>query len=196
VSTPRYSKAWRVATARGTKFRVPGETVADRIRDWLNEGHSWTRIAAATGCSRRTLSGLVAGEHPTCNRDTARKILRARLGEADIPSYQPIDATGTRRRLQALMAIGHSLISIARELQHAVGALSKVVNGHYPMVRGTTARAVAALYRRWSARPGTCARSRARAATAGWPGPIAWGRDIDDPNVQAETDQAAHRLTA
>lgn len=196
MTTPRYCKEWRVATARGTKFRVPNGPVADRIQHWLDQGHSYTQIAAAAGCSRRTVSGIVAAAHPTCNHDTARKILAARLGAADVPEYQPVDATGTRRRLRALMAIGHSLISIARELRHAVGALSKVVNGHYPMVRGTTARAVAALYRLWSARPGRCVRSRTRAAAEGWPGPLAWDRDIDDPNAQPETDQNAHRLTA
>ena len=190
MSDARYCKQWRVQTARNGKLRVPCEPAAARILDWLAQDYSLRQIAAATHCNRRTIGDIASGRHTTCHRSTVHKILTATLGTSNIPDHQPVDATGTRRRLQALIAIGHSPISIARELAHSPGALSKVVNGHYPMVRQTTAKAVAALYREWSARPGRCVRSRNRAIADGWHGPLAWN-NIDDPAEIPEPEDIA-----
>ena len=102
-----------------------------------------------------------------------------------------LDAAGTRRRLQALIAVGHPAASLAR----SAGLPPRVVWG---IVRGTTVTVsrdmhdrVCVLYERaWDLRPSerTAAQRRAaaaacrRAALQGWPAPMGLDDDqIDDP---------------
>jgi DNA-binding CsgD family transcriptional regulator len=162
-------------------MRIPSGPVADHIRHWLDQGYSRKQIARAAGCAHRTIADIVSGKNPTVHRDIAAKILGAHVGPDLVPDYLPVDSTGTRRRIQAMIAIGHSRVAIARELRLSPEALSVILNEKRPTVRKTTALKVAALYRRWSATPGRSQRARNWATAQGWPGPIAWDRDIDDP---------------
>ncbi|MFI5934751.1 hypothetical protein [Actinoplanes sp. NPDC051494] len=92
-----------------------------------------------------------------------------------------VDVTGAARRIQALWAIGHTSDDI-------VAAASGVLNASYvanlwrrQMVTVFTWQAVARVYRELSAVPGRSERTRRRAAAAGYPSPMRWGADIDDP---------------
>ena len=104
------------------------------------------------------------------------------------------DACGSRRRLQALIAIGHPGASLARYL----GVPSPVV---WSLIRGTTTtvsanleNSVRSLYDRiWDLRPAECtaaecraaAAARTRAAQRGWPTPMGPDDDrIDDPDYR------------
>lgn len=99
-----------------------------------------------------------------------------------------VDATGTRRRLQALGAIGWS----KTELGAKVGVTGMAVNQWRTRdrVQVATAQRVAALYAELSDIPGTNERSRQYAARAGWVPPIGWDDDtIDDPTAQPFAEQ-------
>ena len=93
-----------------------------------------------------------------------------------------IDGTGTRRRLQALVAIGWTAPLIGARLDVTQALITRLY--HRPRVNSQTAAAVRALYDELWNVPGPSWRSRYRARVAGWPPPLAWDDDtIDDPTA-------------
>ncbi len=100
-----------------------------------------------------------------------------------------VDATGTHRRIQALVGNGRPLTEVARLLGREPGAASWILS--QVTVTAETAVAVSALYRRIGDRvpqPATPAEERQVAAARrlaerrGWPPSLAWEPDqIDDP---------------
>jgi transposase-like protein len=96
-----------------------------------------------------------------------------------------IDATGTRRRLQALARIGHTYQAIAEELGVVRSCVQQWAGNR--RVHRRTAAQVAELYDAWSMTVGPSSKSRARAEAAGWPPPLAWDDEsIDDPATQPD----------
>jgi hypothetical protein len=110
----------------------------------------------------------------------AQRIYRKRLLHGrQPPGY--IDGTGTRRRVQALAAIGWPAHLLAAELGLADGrSVRQLGNGR--KVTPAVAARVRQLYDRLSMTPGPSAVSRRRAEAAGWAPPLAWEyRNIDAP---------------
>jgi hypothetical protein len=103
------------------------------------------------------------------------------------------DATGTRRRLQALMRCGYSLPLLAGRLGCSRQELRLKLHER-GSVTAATARAVAALYDELWDRPPpesshyekvAASRTRNYARNRGYPLPLAWDDDtIDDPAAQ------------
>lgn len=91
-----------------------------------------------------------------------------------------VDATGTRRRLQALMAIGWTSTALAVR----GGWCSPDSLLQYCQRTKVTARTrerVRDLYEDLCMTPGTSSTVRRLAARQGWAPPLAWEEDIDDP---------------
>lgn len=131
-------------------------------------------------------------KEPTCPacRAAATAYEHRRTVRAYITKGQPlvVDATGTRRRIRALMRIGWSLHEQARRLGVAVQSLSRT-HRQRDHVLLSTAQKVAALYDELSMTPGTCVRARNHAERRNWPPPLAWDDDeIDDPAAQPAHD--------
>lgn len=110
-------------------------------------------------------------------------------------------ATGTRRRLQALVVAGWPPPRLSAELGAGRTEAARLLRSRKVAVR--TARRVAALYDRlWNVDPATCGatregirRAKARATAAGWAPASAWDDDrIDDP--AALPDWTGHCGTA
>lgn len=98
-------------------------------------------------------------------------------------SGQPglVDATGTRRRIQALHALGWRAIDLAARLDCTAPAVRQIK--WRTTVQRSTAAAVAALYDDLADHHGPSARLRAAAVTWGWLQPLWWDEDtIDDPS--------------
>lgn len=184
----RYCKQQKFKVHRSGPARLDPAPVTARINHWVGLGYSHGQIATAAGVSRRIIDSHAKGKLKKINPDSARKILAVRLDASVIPDYLPIDATGSMRRLRALMVMGHPLKAIAAETGHRSGALSKILNGHAVGVRRSTAKDIAALYQRWADTPGPCLRTKLRAAREGWESPLAWGDDIDVPDSLPDTD--------
>jgi hypothetical protein len=94
-----------------------------------------------------------------------------------------LDPTGTRRRVQGMWALGHTSGVIADAAparlfasQVARFCTQLLITPHH---RGL----IVDVYARLSVRPGTSSRTRGRALAAGYPLPVQWGADIDDPNA-------------
>jgi hypothetical protein len=159
----------------------------------------WTRITRAAHTSTCTIHRLLAGQDLT-RRTVVERILAVKARPAP---GRYVDATGTLRRIQALMAIGHTVGGIAAEsgVDHTV--ITDLLQGRSTTVRGCTADRVAAAYDWLNSRPNTWIRqsaaqtSRNRAAREGWAPPIAWDDDtIDDPAAQPDYGQNVPRYVA
>jgi len=153
------------------------------------------RIAELTGMSVsniRTLAASDRGHSPAARRlraSTAARILSVNIADEYRAPHSQVDATGTRRRLQALAAIGWPLELLAAELNRRTSSLRRSMTS--PSVMAYTARDVASLYRRLENTPPPqitrrdCAAvnaSRANATARGWLPPMAWDDiDTDDP---------------
>lgn len=100
-----------------------------------------------------------------------------------------VNAAGTIRRLQALMAIGHSGEVLAERLgvrRSNLPSQAKALS-----VRADMAERVKKLYAELVCRDGPSDITRRRAEKAGWATPDQWlGRDMDDPTVSPASDGA------
>jgi hypothetical protein len=95
------------------------------------------------------------------------------------------DATGTRRRLQALCALGWTTDIIGQHL-HVDG---KAVRSFMQTktVTTTTASRVCAVYDQLSMTPGPSSITRKRSAAKAWVVPLAWDDEsIDDPRARPD----------
>jgi hypothetical protein len=103
-----------------------------------------------------------------------------------------LDPTGTRRRLQALAALGYTWSLLDQRLGHRMA--EKFASDRLQYVFPATAEKVAALYNELRDAPppqsnakerGAVTKATRRAERNGWPTPDAW-LDIDDPDEQPD----------
>lgn len=107
-----------------------------------------------------------------------KAIARWNTGNADILA----DATGTRRRLQALVAMGWTRGALGAELGTAPGNVARWLGGRQATVQPSTDRKIRALYERLWATRGPSTQTAKEARRRGWAPPAAWDDDtIDDP---------------
>jgi transcriptional regulator with XRE-family HTH domain len=180
---------------------VDAEPARRHVRHLKKSGLGYRRIAELSGTTGplifRLLHGTKStGKPPTrsLRAATAARILAVQPVLDVIAEGAKIDATGTRRRLQALVAAGWTQSRIAEQLGMTPGTLSTVIRS--ARTTGKTARAVAGLYERmWNLVPpqgtalerGAVKRARAIAARYSWAPPLAWDDEtIDDPAAEPE----------
>lgn len=123
-----------------------------------------------------------------CKRGASTAQARYEMNQARGISRR-VDPTGTRRRLQALCALGWTFRTLDNELGHQ-NLCVKWVHEERQYIYASTAAKIAALYDRLSmsfpaerTREERINATRARnlARRYGWPPPLAWDR-IDDPD--------------
>lgn len=172
-------------TLRGIPNRVD-TTQARQHLALLRQTMGWTDIAAATGCSACHLRAVLSGATLTINRVTHDRILNT------TPAVTPsrglyIDATGTRRRVQALMARGHSQQAIADAATTTQHRISKISIGA-PRVRQTIADRIADAYEQLAGHDGTSKRALFLANKNRWHDTAFWDDvdRIDDPTFDPD----------
>lgn len=200
AAAARYEKGRKRRNAYGRSLVVDATPARDHVRALMAQGMGWKHIAAAAGVSASTLGPVLYGayrdqpEHPDhrpprrqIGRDLAAAILAVEL---DIAPGALVDATGVRRRVQALIAVGWSITQVADRLG-LVRTNMRLDTAK--AVTSATRDRVAALYEemrhqqppaatRWQA--GAVTRSRNYAARHGWVTADAWDADtIDDPRA-------------
>jgi transcriptional regulator with XRE-family HTH domain len=159
-------------------------------------GIGWKRAAMLAGVSTSVVSKILyggPGSRPPARRirpETEAAILAVSPSPALLAGKAPVDATGTRRRMQALVACGWSQAKLAARLGVLPGNFGDMIYRR-PMVTAATARAAEKLYGElWDKPPPesshrekiAASRARRYAAARGWPPPLAWD-DIDDPQA-------------
>lgn len=184
----RYMSRYRLDRHRTGNRRLPADATAHHIQQLTAAGWSYNQIAAAAGPAHRTISAIAQRRTTTVTPDTERRILNIPIQPPAATQY--VDATGTRRRLQALVAIGWPFVLIGPAIGLHATATGRIARGDLPQVRHATAQAVAAVYRDWSRRPGPNQRARLHATRLGWHGPAVWDTGtIDNPAAEPETDE-------
>lgn len=171
---------------------VDAEPVRAHLRALSAQGMGWKRVAKAAGIATGTVYPILYGkggadprEHrpprKRVRRDVAERLLAVKC---DIADGALIDATGTVRRLQALVMLGYSVKRIGQMIGKSCANTHTLMRSAH--VRAGTARAVAELYEQLWDSPAPYSQSSARArnyaAKRKWLPPLAWDEDnIDDP---------------
>jgi hypothetical protein len=110
----------------------------------------------------------------------AHRLYQKRMREGRLAPVL-LDATGTRRRVQGMWALGHPSTTIIKasggklDRQQVVRFCQqkRITPGHRDLI--------AEAYRKLIVCPGTSVRTRDRALAAGYALPVQWGANIDDP---------------
>ncbi len=174
--------------------------VRGHVRRLMGYGIGAARIATLAGVPRSAVLHLLYGDpargEPPGRRiriGTARRLLAVCPLPENLAATAAVDAAGSRRRLQALVAAGWSGRVLATLLPMQPGHLNRILRGR-PTVAAATARRVRQLYDKlWDQPPGeatrgqriSAAKARGHAARHNWPPPLAWDDDtIDDPAAQ------------
>lgn len=130
-----------------------------------------------------THHGTVAAYTARCRCPHAReewRLYNKRRREGRQPS-EFVDATGSVRRVRALVALGWNFRALAREAGYSVRTVQDLGYARRSRITRHTARWVADLYERLSATPGGSKYALTVAGRYGWVPPLAWD-DIDDPD--------------
>lgn len=183
---------------------------AGPAREWvlmlMDYGIGWQRIAALAGLTERPISKLLYGRPPSgkIRPETEAKILAVKPVLANLADTTLVDPAGTRRRLQALVAVGWPQRRLARRLGWAWNQFHAVMY-HQNHVSAKTARTVIALYEQlWDQPPSQATptertaviKARQLAELRHWPPPQAWDDEaIDDPRATAADYQRKARLS-
>jgi transcriptional regulator with XRE-family HTH domain len=177
--------------------------VRNHVRRLRATGASYESIVGVAGVSPMTVHRMLHGKRHTEDQGRAGRQPLARVSAVAAQRLLAVtpatleqaavrrDATGARRRLQALIAVGHPPAALAHRLGIATRAVTRIVRGTAATVSPDLHAAVCELYDRlWDvAAPErtlterkAAAAARALAAGHGWPTPM--GLDdsrIDDP---------------
>jgi hypothetical protein len=188
------------------------EPVRAHVRMLMSHDIGLQRVRALAGIPNGTMSKLLYGDgtrglapSKRVRTQTADKILAVKPSLDAVAPSAHVDATGTRRRLQALVAVGWPQINLARLAGVDKLTLNDQVNETVPTAYGSTARAVRDLYNQlWNVDPAThgiarrwIEQARALAAANGWAPPAAWDDDyIDSPAAAPDLGENVDRYTA
>lgn len=174
---------------------IDAAPVREHIADLRRSGVGLTRIAKLANTSLSHIRALVSTDpsgQPTTVRvrpSTADRILAIEASAASSAPGARVDATGTRRRLQALMAIGWPLQAIAAHLGRTAANLGRSMDR--ASINAETARQIAELYELiWNKRPPqttaaqrtASAKARGHAQQQGWLPPLGWDDIDNDPD--------------
>jgi len=197
----RYNKRREllIATGRWQPF-VDAEPVRAHVRRLGEYGIGWKSLAQAAGVPRGVMWRLLYGDRDRgpskrVRAATAEAILAVQPTLDILPDGARVDGAGTRRRLQALIALGYSQARLASLLGFSKRGIGDLLSSDSRVEAGT-ARAVRTLYSRlWDQPPPeqtppqhrAASRARAYARRQGWPPPTGWDDDlIDLPDDELE----------
>ena len=202
-----YTCGWAVATYNDQREHAmrrgiwqpwtDAAPVAEHLRNLQQCGLGLRRIAELAGVDRKRLQAILTGrpERGTGPQEQVRPALAAAVLAveptfANIAPSTPVGATGTSRRLQALVAGGWPQARLAERLSMTPGNFGTML--HREQVTAATHRAAVALYDQlWRADPAAhgvdnqaISRARNQAKANTWPPVGAWDDDtIDNPSA-------------
>lgn len=190
----RHAKRWRLDRARGVDRLVDAQPLRDHVELLRASGMSFRAIALASGWSSRNALADALTRSRVRPSTLARVLAVTPLTDQRGDRY--VDATGSRRRLQALAALGWS----GQDMAGYLGRCDKqnvlhIMAGRNAAVRGYMADDIRRMYDDLWDRQGSSERTRRWAAARGFCVPMAWDDDsIDDPAAEPHGQQRASRL--
>ncbi|SHL73576.1 hypothetical protein [Streptomyces yunnanensis] len=181
---------------------VDAEPIRQHLLKLREQGIGFTRVAELAGLYPATVGGFLydlGNNRP--RKVKARPEIAARILAVTADTTQPwrMDATGTRRRLQALAANGWPFKSLGPHIGVHPATVARLL--HQDHVYASTATAVADTYQslaedqpeQHGVTPGMARRARNHAEREGWRTPQWWEDmgDIDDPDFDPDKADAA-----
>jgi hypothetical protein len=174
-----------------TRYTDPGPT-RQHIEALRARGLGYERIGDLCGLNKEVVRGIVVGR---AGRPPVSKVLQRteqRILAIDLPLIRDVyrmskpgtrfPITGTRRRLQALMAIGYSQSWLCEQIRDSKWGNHTLWTDRHDQVTAAIAARVVELFDSLQLVPGPSDRARLWAARNGWPAPFDWDEeDIDDP---------------
>lgn len=170
---------------------APIDAVRAHIHTLQQAGMTITGIARAANVSIKTINdALYATDRVYMYGATAAPIFALTPAPTPTPERgDHIAATGTARRIRALIAIGWTADIIGSRLGTGKTIVCRWARGATPTVTAGTATAVAAVYEQMCDTDGPSNLNRVRARQKGWVPPLGWvDVDIDDPDAQPYQD--------
>jgi hypothetical protein len=187
------------------------EPVRAHIRMLSSFGIGVQRTRVAAGMSNGSLSRLLygrGGQRGMSRRirtETADRILAIRPSLDLVAPSALVDSTGTRRRLQGLVAVGWPQIELARRTGIDKMTINDQLHQTSTTAYGSTARTIRDMYEQlWNVDPCTqgvgrrwAKEARALASANGWVPPAAWDDDyIDSPAATPDVGEEVARYVA
>lgn len=180
----RHQKRYTVDRAAGRAHLVDAQPLRDHVALLTAAGMSqWDITIAAGWKSRNALACALKADRVTPK--TMSRVMAITTPPVTRRNGY-VDATGSRRRLQALSVMGYTFRNIA----HRLGNLDQstyvyIANGETATIRRRTAQSIAELYDELWDKPGASKRSTCIALRKGYAPPLAWDDDtIDDPGAR------------
>jgi hypothetical protein len=189
---------------------VPAGHAREHVQWLAGHGIGYRQVTKLAGISQGAMTKLLYGAsgRPPSRRirpETEAAILAVQPTPANLAASACTDVTGTRRRLQALVAAGWPQRWLSGRLGKDWKEFYEIMTRR-PQVEAATARAVAGLYDElWDQQPPqrtaaerNAVRNACRLAERrGWALPAAWDDDlIDDPAAAPEDCRRPRRLPA
>lgn len=188
--------------------RVPAGPTRAHLILLSDNGIGMRRVSELTGLSRTTLQTILRGRGGTGDRAREQWQTVGREVEAKVLAIQPspdtaapagyVPATGAHRRVQALVAAGWSVASLAAKIEMETSNLWTVLG--QDQITAAMHRRIVELHDGFATCPppestpqerGSATRARRYAAKHGWQPTLAWD-DIDhDPEPPATDDTDA-----
>jgi hypothetical protein len=174
---------------------VDAGPVRRHLRALLDAGVSLRAVHGLSTVDHQALAHLVVGmpETGTWPQGRIPAVAARRILEIAVPAPDPsaaaaeVPATGTVRRLQALVALGHAPESLAAQLNVTEQYVRLVLDATSPTVAADTARRVVAVFDELQMTLGDSQEARAEARKQNWDPPLAWDEHtIDNPAAQPE----------
>lgn len=186
---------------------VDAEPARQHVIALREAGIGERRIGELAGMSRSVIQSLIRGKSRDGRREPPSAQISKRTHEKimAVPLPTPaelklmmapgarVDATGTRRRIRALIAFGYTQSALAARIGWQVGNFShQLVHHKGATVTAATAVKVQEMFTELELTPGQADRSRQLAKKHGWVVPMAWDEDeIDVPDVDVAAVKAA-----
>lgn len=174
----RYRKQYNADRVRGVpRGFIPAADVIGHLNLLVQHGATLRGIGDAAGVASTVVREVILGRHEGVQRKVAARLLACTIDKIRERPTGMLDMTGTRRRVQALHALGWrraDLKEIGGVDIHAFTRNPKyVTTRNYWVVRN--------LYDKLSMNLGPSAETRRRAAQWGFAPPLAWDDDdLDD----------------
>jgi len=170
--------------SRGIKRLVDAQPIRDHVQMLLDSGMSFRAIVLTAGWNSRHSLVTVLGNKKVTPSTLARVLAVQPISDQRGDRY--VDATGTRRRLQALARLGWSARAIAKRLGRMDPNTYVLIRaGRTTTVRGRTVDDVRRLYDELWDQQGPSERTRRWAAEQRYALPMEWDDDeIDDPTAK------------
>lgn len=189
-------KRYRLDRARGVERLVDAQPLRDHVDALTAAGMSqWDITIAAGWKSRNALADAYRR-----SKVTPRTLQRVLSVTAPPVSRRNgyVDATGSRRRLQALAVMGWPTRRMAAMLGNLDPQTYQYIqSGRTRTIRRRTAEDIADLYDRIWDQPGPSRKSASIAKSKGWVPPLAWDDDdIDNPDATPHGGEWVPRTSA